>query len=79
MAPDEYLDRAEWPRYWRAIRFVAMSLLVAVVIVGGAAFLPRPDSFPLRIVTEIVIGGIAVAISTWLARRLERRRERRSA
>lgn len=79
VTPDEYDDRAEWPRYWRAIRFVAVSLLVAIVIIGGATYLPRPDSFPLRIVMELLIGGIAVAMSTGLARRLEQRRERRSA
>ena len=78
MAPEEFVDHAEWPRYWLAIRFAAVSLLVAIVIVGGAAFLPRPESLPLRIVIDLVIAGIAVAITTSLARRIESWRKRRS-
>ena len=67
---DSHPDRAAWSGYWRAIRTAAVWLLVAVVIVGGGALLPRPDGFLPRIAMESLIGLAVAVLATYLARHL---------
>jgi hypothetical protein len=67
---DTYPDREAWPAYWRAIRTAAMWLLVAVVIVGGGAFLPRPEGFMAEIAMDVLIGFCVVVVATFLATRV---------
>lgn len=79
MATGDHPDRAEWPRYWRAIRLAAVWVVTVLVVVGATSFLPRPDSLPTRIAMELIIGVAVVSLATRLARRTEAWRERRSA
>jgi hypothetical protein len=66
---DGYPDRQAWPGYWRAIRTAAVWLLVGLVVIGGGAFLPRPDGLLARFVMEALIGLAAIALATFLAAR----------
>lgn len=77
MTQDAYPDRAEWPRYWRMIRSGVTALVVIVVVVGGAAFLPRPSDPVWRGVTGAAVAIVAAlasaaairAVNAWWARR----------
>ena len=70
-------DRATWPAHWRAIRTAAVWLVIVVVIVGGGAFLPRPDALLPRIAMEALIGLAAVVVASSLADRVNAWWERR--
>ena len=82
MAKDEYSDREKWPEYWRAIRRAAVIFAVLVVAVLVAQPLETAaDRHPWRLALLVLMGiGISVAVergSDWIARRWERRLERR--
>jgi hypothetical protein len=76
---DRDRDREEWPRYWRAIRTAVVWLLVVVVIVGGGAFLPRPEGVVPRVAMEFLIGFAVVLVATLLAKRVNAWWEERQA
>lgn len=67
---DDHPDRESWPGYWRTIRTAVVWLLVVVVIVGGGAFLPRPQDVVPRVAMEFVIGFAVVLVATLLAKRV---------
>lgn len=70
MAPPGYPDRDEWPRYWDAIRTAAIWLLVAIVIVGGSALLPRPDGLVPQVAVDVAIGIVVIVVATFVASRV---------
>jgi hypothetical protein len=70
MATPEYPDRDEWPRYWDTIRAAVVWLLVAVVIVGGGALLPRPDGRMPQIAADVLIGILVLVVATFVATRV---------
>ena len=82
MAAPEYSDREKWPEYWRAIRRAAVIFAVLVVVVLIAQPLETAaDRHPWRVALLVLIGvGISIVVertSDWIARRWERRLERR--
>ena len=71
MAEPDYPDRADWPRYWRAIRRTVVRLaLGATAVVALTVLDPAMADHPWRLAMVIVIAfGVAVA-ADWLAERL---------
>lgn len=78
MTGPDYPDQAEWPRYWRAIRTLAVSAVAVMVIIGGGSYLPRPDALAPRIAVEFALGLLAVTASALLSRRINEWWERRT-
>ena len=71
MAEPDYPDRADWPRYWRAIRRTGVRLaLGATAAVGLAAFGPGMTDHPWRLAIVIVIAFIVAVVVDWLCDRL---------
>jgi hypothetical protein len=67
---EPYPDREDWPAYWRVMRTAAVWLLVIAVIVGGSAYLPRPDGLLPRIAVEVLIAVLVVMVGRFLASRV---------
>jgi hypothetical protein len=76
---DAHPDREAWPGYWRAVRVAVVWLLVAVVIVGGGAFLPRPEGVVPRVAMEFLIGFAVILVATLVAGRVNAWWEARQA
>jgi hypothetical protein len=70
-------DRERWPAYWRAIRTVAIWLVIAVVVVGGGTTILRPADDLGGIAVRFAIGVVAALVSTVLARLVNDRWDRR--
>ena len=73
MAERDYPDRADWPRYWSAIRRTGVRLaLGATAAVGLAAFGPGMTDHPWQLAILIVIAFIVSVVVDWLGERLLR-------
>jgi hypothetical protein len=79
MAQPDYPDRADWPRYWSAIRRTAVRLVAgAAAAVGLTALYPaidHPWRLAILIVIAFVVAGVVDRIGErllqWWDRRLE--------
>jgi hypothetical protein len=74
---DPYPDRDQWPVYWRAIRTAVVWLLTAIVVVGGGITILEPADDLTGLAARFGIGLVAVTVSTWLARLVNDRWDRR--
>ncbi len=71
MAEPDYPDRADWPRYWRAIRRSGVRLaLGATTAVGLTALDPGMTDQPWRLAILIVIAFVVAVVVDWLGERL---------